>query len=508
MSNDRVTAPVAPVHPVVPGDPVAEGQQSVALLTRIAFVIGLIVAVSPPASYFWLAYEAQANETAMEAKLYAAFVTQVIVGNPESWRTEVASLIQQDLTETDLPESRSVTDARDVVVARSGASIDGLAIRASAALLDDTSQPAGQLEVARSMTPIVFRSGVVAVLSLVLAAAILVTLRVLPLRALGRVLHALHHEKQILQESEERLSIVIDNAEDGIFTLDPQGRVQSFNPAAERLFGYRASDIQGQPVDTLLSFHTVSQDALSSAVMVGRGELAATRRDGTVFPAEYSLREAHVDGELRFIGIIRDITERRAAEERMAFLANYDSLTGLPNRSLFRDRLTHALARADRSQRMIALMFLDLDKFKSVNDSLGHDVGDALLKHVAHLLVHCLRKSDTVGRAGMGPWFAGDGEDVTVSRLGGDEFTLILEGLGTPHDAEIAAQKVLTTCAEHPLLLDNRTIGVSTSIGIAMYPCDGKGVDALIKQADMAMYRSKQLGRNGFTFFSEECRSG
>lgn len=484
------------------------GQESVALLTRIALVIALIVAVSPPLSYFWLAYQAQANETAMEAKLHAAFVTQLIIGNAEGWRSEVAALIQQELTETKLAESRTVTDALGVIVARGGVHFDGLASHASANLLDDTGQVAGQLTVARSLNTIILRSGVAALVSLVLAAAILMTLRELPLRALRRVLKALHHEKQVLKESEERLSIVISNAEDGIFTLDPQGRIETFNPAAERLFGYRSGEILGQHIDALLSLRAGPHHApLSGAVAVGRGELDATRRDGTVFPVEYSLSEAHLNGEQRFIGIVRDITDRRAADEKMSYMANYDSLTGLPNRSLFRDRLTQAMARADRNKLQIALMFLDLDKFKNINDTLGHDVGDALLKHVAHLLVNCLRKCDTVGRAGIGPWFAGDGSDVTVSRLGGDEFTLILEGLSTAHDAEIAAQNVLNACAEHPLLLGDRAVAVSTSIGIAMYPCDGRTLDALIKQADLAMFRSKQLDGNAFTFFSEECRS-
>lgn len=483
---------------------VQSGEESVALLTRIAYLIALIVAVSPPLGHFWLAHQAQANETAMEAKLHAAFVTQLIVGNPDSWRSEVAALIQQDLTESDAKKHRVVRDASGAEIARAGVPVEGLANRATSALLDDAGQEVGRLDVVTSLRPILWTSAMVALLAVALAAAIFTTLRVLPLRALRRVLQALHHEKKTLEESEERLRIVIENAQDGIFTLDPQGHIESFNSAAERLFGYPVTEILGRRIDELLSVRAGAPGAPMTLVTVGRGELAATRSDGTVIPVEYSVSEAHLSGAQHFIGIVRDITDRRAAEEKLSFLANYDSLTGLPNRSLFRDRLTHALARADRNQRMIALMFLDLDKFKNINDTLGHDVGDALLKHVSHLLVHCLRKSDTVGRAGMGPWFAGDGEDVTVSRLGGDEFTLILEGLGTAHDAKIAAEKVLRTCAEHPLRLGDRTITVSTSIGIAMYPCDGKNVDALIKQADIAMYRSKKLGRNGFSFFSED----
>jgi diguanylate cyclase (GGDEF)-like protein len=176
-------------------------------------------------------------------------------------------------------------------------------------------------------------------------------------------------------------------------------------------------------------------------------------------------------------------------------LANYDSLTGLPNRALFRDRLQQAMLRARRHSRPMALMFLDLDRFKLVNDSLGHAVGDALLRHVADKLSASLRETDVVSRGPLGP--------STVSRLGGDEFTVILEDLNHSDDAALVARRMLDVLAV-PFTSGEEEIVVSASIGISMYPTDDVDLDGLLRHTDMAMYRSKSLGRNTFCFFSDE----
>lgn len=474
----------------------------VAAITWITVAIAIIVALSPPLSYFWLSYQAQKNEIAMEAKLHAAFVTQVIVGSPATWRTEIDGLIEQELTTSALSEVRSVKDTQGRLIARSPGEVDGMLVTAAAELIDSNGLVAGQLEVARSLTPVFYKMFLVALLSATLSIAIFMTLRVLPLRALKLALSALRQEKQTLKESEERLSIVIDKAVDAIVALDANGKVESFNPAAERIFGYRAEEIIGQKIGMLIPLRNTSGPD-GATLAVGQGEVVATRKDRTIFPVEFSLSEAHHGGEQRFIGILRDITERKAAEDKLSYLANYDSLTGLPNRSLFRDRLSHAMARANRNDRLIALMFLDLDRFKTINDSLGHDVGDSLLKHVANLLQNCLRKSDTISRTSSGTWFPEEGMDVTVSRLGGDEFTLILEGIVNANDAAIAAQKILNACAEQPFQAGDQEIHVSTSIGISLYPVDNTSMDALIKQADIAMYHSKELGRNTYQFYTD-----
>lgn len=484
--------------------PAQDDRKLVAIITRVTVAIAIMVALSPPPGYFWLSYQAQKNEVAMGAKLHAAFVTQVIVGNPTSWRAEIDTLIEHELTPSALPEVRSVKDALERLIARSQGKLDGPVVTAAADLLDANGSLTGHLEVARSLAPVLRETFLVALLSATLGIAIFITLRVLPLRALKRALSALHQEKQTLQENEERLRIVIDKAVDGIVTLDPHGVVESFNPAAERIFGYRAAEIIGQNIGILIPFRNTGKGPDGAAPTAGQREVVATYKDGATFPVEFSLSEAHLRGEQKLIAILRDITERKTAQDKLAYLANYDSLTGLPNRSLFRDRLSHAMSRASRNNHLAALMFLDLDRFKNINDSLGHDVGDSLLKHVANLLQNCLRRSDTICRSDGGTWFPEDGKDVTVSRLGGDEFTLILEGIANGNDAAIAAQNILAACAEHPFQVGDKKIYASTSIGIALYPIDNTDLDGLIKQADAAMYRSKELGRNIYQFYTEE----
>jgi diguanylate cyclase (GGDEF)-like protein len=192
---------------------------------------------------------------------------------------------------------------------------------------------------------------------------------------------------------------------------------------------------------------------------------------------------------------LRDASERTDTQARLKQLANYDSLTGLPNRSLFRDRLGQAMARAKRQGRPMALMFLDLDRFKQVNDELGHEAGDRLLQHVGKTLTECLRGVDSVGRDGGMPH--------TLSRLGGDEFTLIVENINGAEDAAHVASRVLETLGE-PVLIGEEELVVSASIGISMYPIDDVDLDTLIRHTDMAMYRSKSHGRATYSFFSED----
>ncbi len=209
------------------------------------------------------------------------------------------------------------------------------------------------------------------------------------------------------------------------------------------------------------------------------------KKDG-VFPAEYSLA-ALVNDKKRVKGavlVFKDITERKKLEDKLVRMAKYDGLTGLANRTLFREFLGASMARSDRRKRSTAVMFLDLDHFKDINDTLGHDAGDELLISVARRLLSCIRKGDM------------------VARLGGDEFAIILDDVGDPEDARIVAEKILEEMQPpHKFGDDERTVG--TSLGIATYPDAGKSPDELIKAADQAMYVVKKEGRNGYRFYSD-----
>jgi diguanylate cyclase (GGDEF)-like protein len=198
--------------------------------------------------------------------------------------------------------------------------------------------------------------------------------------------------------------------------------------------------------------------------------------------------------------IIRDVSDRRKAEAEIARLAFYDTLTGLPNRLLFRDRLNQAILEAKRYNRQVALLFLDLDRFKRINDTLGHSVGDRLLIGVAERVTHALRRSDTVGRAGA------DLDAVTIARQGGDEFTIMLTNVDDASQVSRVARRLLTALAV-PFGIEGHEIFVTGSIGIALYPMDGGDVETMQKNADTAMYEAKEHGRNTFQFYTQSMNS-
>jgi len=217
---------------------------------------------------------------------------------------------------------------------------------------------------------------------------------------------------------------------------------------------------------------------LEYRVLIGSGVERVIQERGSAIPG--------TDGHwVRLTGIIYDITERKLAEAKLTELANFDLLTGLPNRSLLMDRLDHALLQADRNRSRLAILFLDLDGFKAVNDAMGHAAGDQLLKHAAGRLRACLRKADT------------------VARVGGDEFTVILEQVGDKEVVSATVMKLLDTLREH-FEINGREIFISASVGIAYFPDDATSMEDLLKHADAAMYRAKGEGRDGYSFFTEE----
>jgi diguanylate cyclase (GGDEF)-like protein/PAS domain S-box-containing protein len=210
--------------------------------------------------------------------------------------------------------------------------------------------------------------------------------------------------------------------------------------------------------------------------------------------------DAHRDAAghvVRISGTVQDINERKQAEEQIRYLAYYDSLTELPNRILFKEHLKRALAIAEQHGRLVAVLFIDMDRFKGINDSLGHDIGDLLLKQLAVRLQQQVRRYDTISRE------TADQNDSLISRLGGDEFTILLEGIADPEVAARVARRVLSDL-ETPFNLNGNEVFISCSIGISIYPDDGTDVDTLIKNADVAMYSAKELGRSTFQFYTQE----
>ncbi len=281
---------------------------------------------------------------------------------------------------------------------------------------------------------------------------------------------------------EEQLHAILANISDGVIALDPHGVIRMFNPVAGRIFGYSEAEVLGKNGDVLM---TDLRGGDAGALKTGSREAVGIRKGGATFQVDLSVSQAGGQGDSGFVAIVRDITEQKRAEQRLVYLAQYDALTGLPTRALFHDRAQHALARANRDEKLVAIMYLDLDHFKNVNDSMGHHAGDELLKAVAKRITSCLRDVDT------------------VSRMGGDEFTVILESIPHIDNATIVAEKIIDVMQE-PFHLDGRDIQVTVSIGITIYPMDDKDMSNLLKDADEAMYRAKQAGRNNYQIFGAD----
>jgi diguanylate cyclase len=294
---------------------------------------------------------------------------------------------------------------------------------------------------------------------------------------------------------------LFEHSTTGLILCDASGRVDLCNPVAASLLATTPEKVCGQPIERWITpLIDFSNGGFEPTLAVGQWETQAQRADGSEFPVEVTVSVGEIDGQQRSMLIVRDITDRRLTQARLSELANIDSLTGLPNRTLFRDRLAQAMARARRGGGGMALMFLDLDNFKLINDTLGHGVGDELLREVAERLKSSLREVDSLVRAhGAG----GAEEACTVSRLGGDEFTVIAENLASAEVAVLIARRILEAL-ELPIPLMEHELHVGASIGIAMYPVEDTDLDSLVRHADSAMYRAKAMGRGTYAFYSDE----
>ncbi|MBC7452857.1 MAG: EAL domain-containing protein [Massilia sp.] len=301
-----------------------------------------------------------------------------------------------------------------------------------------------------------------------------------------------------LYEARERSRVTLESIGDAVLSADTAGQILYLNESAQQMTGWSCQDARGQTLRHVLNI--VEQDQRDTVQLLTR-ELALSersservtrhsiliRRDDSEIPIEYSVAPIH-DASGKTIGIVivfRDISKTRELTRQMAYLAQHDFLTNLPNRMLLIDRLTQAIVLAGRGAVHLAVLFLDLDHFKHINDSLGHGVGDLLLQSVAQRLVASVRGSDT------------------VSRIGGDEFVILLPTVGQAADAAKSADKIIAALAETHHIAGH-DLQVSPSIGISVYPADGEDAETLIKNADLAMYHAKDSGRNNAQFFTPD----
>jgi len=298
----------------------------------------------------------------------------------------------------------------------------------------------------------------------------------------------------------EVANVTLDSIGEAVLRTDVQGKVTYLNRKAEEMTGWSREEARGRPVEEVFRLiESVSGPADGNAAEMATQEEQGTkgtadctncilvRRDGFECGIEHKVtpildQDGNVTGT---VVAFHDVSAARAKSLEMSHLAQHDALTDLPNRVLFNDRLTQAIALAERQGKQLAVMFVDLDHFKKINDSLGHDVGDKLLQSVAGRLMACVRRSDT------------------ISRLGGDEFVILLAQVEHAEDAAYSARKILRALAA-PHIIDNKSLDINVSIGVSTYPSDGQDAEGLMNRADNAMYEAKEHGRNTYQFFRHE----
>ncbi|MES2257862.1 MAG: EAL domain-containing protein [Pseudomonadota bacterium] len=297
-----------------------------------------------------------------------------------------------------------------------------------------------------------------------------------------------------IEESEVRYRTLVELIPDAIW-IHCDGRIVFMNPAAVRLFGATSPGlllgslaIERVPAEFRERMAEGTYDDIALAQMAPRSALQVERLDGSLVDVEYFGCAIRFNNAASVMSVAHDITERRQHEKAIVHQATHDQLTGLPNRALFLDRLSHSIRRAERHKGRLAVVFLDLDKFKHVNDTLGHAVGDELLRFVADTLKLCVRDFDT------------------VARLGGDEFVLLLDSPLGETTPGMIAERIGERLAQ-PVLLAGQEHVITGSMGVSLYPDDGVMAENLLRQADIAMYRAKEAGRNGFQFFTQEMQS-
>jgi diguanylate cyclase (GGDEF)-like protein/PAS domain S-box-containing protein len=283
----------------------------------------------------------------------------------------------------------------------------------------------------------------------------------------------------------------LDHTAEAILITDAENRIVYVNRSFTRVTGYTLKEVSGKTPRIL---HSGRQTAAYYAHMwkcinaSGRwqGEIWNRRKNGEIYPEWLSIAAVRSStGKVEnYLAIFSDITLRKREEQELYDLATHDALTGLPNRFFFSERFRHAMVRAKRASHLVGLLYLDLDRFKPVNDALGHKCGDQLLQTVAKRLKRSVREEDM------------------IARLGGDEFAIILDHLSKPRDAAATARKLLHALAR-PFLLEGHKASITASIGITVYPFDGDDVDTLLKRADGAMYRAKTERRNDYRFWGD-----
>ena len=452
-------------------------------------MIAMLVAVSLPLGYALSAFDEVSKSLTFKARVKASALETLIATSPMIWmfaENRMQGLIAREPVPLE-NELVQIYDAKKQLLVESGRPQGFLALTRSYSMFDGN-RVAGEIRVSASVEHIVYRTLGVGLLSMVLAALVFLVMRVLPLRALRRTASALIEEK-------ERAETTLRSISDAVSTIDETGKLKQINPAGLAMLeaGSPASLI-GQPmVERVAPEYRAEYMDLHRRVLAGQTaqmQYEAVGLRGGRRWLEMSAVPFHDHGQVVQLAVTRDVTERKHAEEEINHLAFFDQLTNLPNRRLLLDRMSQAMSASGRTGSFAALLFIDLDRFKSVNDALGHAMGDSLLIQVAQRLTANLRMGDT------------------VARLGGDEFVVMLANL----DPSLRAAAIQTEGVGEKLHntlnleydLGDQPYRCTSSIGVTLFSGLQVSADALLRQADLAMYKAKQEGRDRVYFFDPE----
>jgi len=471
------------------------------VITTLALVIAVVVTVLLPTMVTVHGYRKDVAELEMLSAILAR-VTEEVAARSAETRTGQDELLRQLLgTKVDAKggsEYRYIEDGTGKRIVAVGSPPNSVLVVKRSASFGADAKFSGRVVVERSQRHLVELAVIALLLGGTLGMGIYLALAHLPMRDMERAMDSLTEERT-------RSRQMFAYARDGMLSFDDYLRIKDVNKAGEQLFGRDRDALIGQPLQTL--FDIAGSNALRDGhIWLETGsafEVSARNSDGSLVPVEVSIGRVGERKDVCRVAVIRNISERRDAESDLNLFVNYDSLTRLPNRDYFRELLSEALFRAQRRGGHVGLLFLDLARFKLVNDSLGYAVGDKLLCAMARRLQQALGHIEWPGRGASGL----ANKEALVSRLGGDEFALILEDLADPAGAEKVARQVIEA-VRVPFEIEGHEISVGGNIGIACFPDHADFVGRLIRAADLAMYQARTLGQDMFHVYSPALEIG
>jgi len=448
-----------------------------------AWFLSLVIAVLAPLVFFTTSYQNLLNILESRAQLTVNSISGIITSNPDLWQYEEIRLseVLNQLPHDIVPELRQIINNNRVIIAQNLQAVHR-PLATFTMDIHDAGTIVGQIKVSRSLNPLLARTVLIIIISVSVSVIIYSVFRTIPIRIIKKAY-------QSVEESEKKYRLLYETMTEGMALhrvfFDERGAVTSLtvidaNQSCAAMLNMELNQIVGS----------------NSLELFGNALLEFILENRPIDFGSASPFELQLDGRQKFYhvhvfspdeGLIatlfEDITEQKKADQKIHRMAFFDTLTGLPNRTLFMDRLNKAISTVDRENKKLAVLFLDLDHFKEINDTLGHDAGDQLLVEITKRLGMNIRTSDT------------------LSRFGGDEFVFVITGLDEQLNVTFVAQNLLNAIQEPFHILSNE-LNITCSIGIAIFPDDGKTAETLLRNADLAMYHSKETGRNTYNFYS------